>query len=170
MVSFKTSDFKLQQEVLKFNDIYVSWSSPRIDLATNLFNLKIVENVSFSPQGLFKVSEYPFKQNRSVLKNMSAITYTFFNTSLNVPGPIFFNVYNLPILRSPNIRKIKVNNVGPPINCFSYFISPCTNRIAVFSNNFFTNMWPTKGKIKPCRRFFSFLNSSSYCKKKNNSK
>ena len=49
MVSFKTSDFKLQQEVLKFNDIYVSWSSPRIDLATNLFNLKIVENVSFSP-------------------------------------------------------------------------------------------------------------------------
>ena len=48
MVSFKTSDFKLQQEVLKFNDIYVGWSSPRTDLATNLFNLKTSERQFFS--------------------------------------------------------------------------------------------------------------------------
>ena len=98
---------------------------------------------------------------------MTVLLHThFYKTTLNVPGPIFFNVYNLPILRSPNIRKIKVNNVGPPTNCFSYFMSPCTNRIAVFNNNFFTNMWPTNGKTKPCPRFFSFLSSSSYCKKK----
>ena len=42
--------FKLQQEVLKFNDICVSWSSPKTDLVTNLLNLenRSLENVSFS--------------------------------------------------------------------------------------------------------------------------
>ena len=33
--------FKLQQEVLKFNDICVSWSSPKTDMETNFLNLKI---------------------------------------------------------------------------------------------------------------------------------
>ena len=32
--------FKLQQKVLKFNDICVSWSSPKIDLETNFLNLE----------------------------------------------------------------------------------------------------------------------------------
>ena len=32
--------FKLQQEVLKFNDICVSWSSPKTDLVTNFLNLE----------------------------------------------------------------------------------------------------------------------------------
>ena len=32
--------FKLQQEVLKFNDICVSWSSPKTDLETNFLNLE----------------------------------------------------------------------------------------------------------------------------------
>ena len=36
--------FKLQQEVLKFNDIFVSWSSPKTDLETNFLN---PENRSF---------------------------------------------------------------------------------------------------------------------------
>ena len=42
--------FKLQQEVLKFNDICVSWSSPKTDLVTNFLNLenRSFENVSFS--------------------------------------------------------------------------------------------------------------------------
>ena len=31
--------FKLQQEVLKFNDMRMSWSSPKIDLNTNFSNL-----------------------------------------------------------------------------------------------------------------------------------
>ena len=41
---------KLQEEVLKFNDIWVSWSSPKTDLETNLLNLenRSLENVSFS--------------------------------------------------------------------------------------------------------------------------
>ena len=36
--------FKLQQDVLKFNDIFASWSSPETELGTNIFNL---ENRSF---------------------------------------------------------------------------------------------------------------------------
>ena len=32
--------FKLQQEVSKFIDIYVSWSSPKTDLEPNFLNLK----------------------------------------------------------------------------------------------------------------------------------
>ena len=36
--------FKFQQEVLKFNDICVSWSSPNTDLVTNFLN---TENRSF---------------------------------------------------------------------------------------------------------------------------
>ena len=42
--------FKLQQEVLKFSDICLSWSSPKSDLETNFSNLKnrSFETVSFS--------------------------------------------------------------------------------------------------------------------------
>ena len=42
--------FMLQQEVLKFNNIYVSWSSPKTDLVTNYSNLenRSFEKVSFS--------------------------------------------------------------------------------------------------------------------------
>ena len=36
--------FKLHQEVLKFNDICASWSSPNTDLVTNILN---PENQSF---------------------------------------------------------------------------------------------------------------------------
>ena len=41
--------FKLQQAVLKFNDIYVSWSSLKTDLVTSFLNVenRSFENVSF---------------------------------------------------------------------------------------------------------------------------
>ena len=55
----------------------------------------------------------------------------FYNVSLNVLRPIFFNIYNLPFSRSLNIGEIWVN-VGPKTNYFSYFMSFCTNRITVF--------------------------------------
>ena len=83
-----------------------------------------------------KVSEYPFKQNKSMLKNMTVLLYTyFFNISLNVPRPTFFNICSLPFLRSPNIGKIRVK-VEPKTYYFSYFMSSCTTRIAAFSNFF----------------------------------
>ena len=42
--------FKLQQDVLKFNDICVSWSFPKSDLVTNVLNLehRSFENISLS--------------------------------------------------------------------------------------------------------------------------
>ena len=42
--------FKLQQELLQFNNICVSWNSPKTELETDLFNLenRSFENVSFS--------------------------------------------------------------------------------------------------------------------------
>ena len=86
---------------------------------------------------MFEVSEYPFNQNKNVLKNMTVLLYSYFyNISLNVLRPTFFNIYNLPFLPSPNIGKIRIK-VMPKTNYFSYFMSSCTNRIEVF-NNFFS--------------------------------
>ena len=55
---------KLQQKVLKFNDICVSWSSPKTDLETNFLNLenRNFENVSFS---------------QHLSKHLTFITYLF---------------------------------------------------------------------------------------------
>ena len=50
----RTLIFKLQQEVLKFNDICMSWSSPKTDLMTNFLN---PENRSFE-----NISIVTFKQ------------------------------------------------------------------------------------------------------------
>ena len=44
--------FKLRQEVSKFNDIYVSWGSPKTDLDTNFVNL---ENQSFENLIFFSI-------------------------------------------------------------------------------------------------------------------
>ena len=60
-----------------------------------------------------KVSEYGFKQYKNMLKNMTVLLYSYFyNISLNALGATFFNIYNLPFLRSPNIGTIRVK-VGP---------------------------------------------------------
>ena len=86
---------------------------------------------------LLKVSENPFNQNKNTFKNIKVLLYThFYNISLNVIRPTFFNICNLPFSHFPNIRKIRIK-VGPQTNYFSYFMSPCTDRIVVF-NNFFS--------------------------------
>ena len=108
-------------------------------------------------QMLLKVSGYAFKQNRSVLQNMIVLLFTyFFNVSLKVLRPTFFNICNLPFLRSPNIGKIRVK-VGRKTNYFSYLISSCTNRIAVFDNFFSLVCSQSKSKQNRARDFFSFL-------------
>ena len=84
-----------------------------------------------------KVSEYPFKQNKNMSKNMAVPLYTYFyNISLNTLRLTFFSIYNLPFLRSPNIGKVRVK-VGPKTNYFSYILRSGTNRIVVL-NNFFS--------------------------------
>ena len=132
---------------------------------------------------LIKVSEYPFKQNRSILKNVTLLLYTyFFSISSNVPRRTFFNICNLPFLRCPNIGKIRVK-VGPKTNYFSYFMSSCTNRIAVFSNLVSLIYSQPRGKQSWLEFFFllnifwiisfwsfswklHFQNSPNYCYKK----
>ena len=60
-----------------------------------------------------KDSEYPFKQNKNILKNMKGLLYTYFYKIFsNALRPIFFNIYNLPFLRILNIGKIRIK-VGP---------------------------------------------------------
>ena len=108
----------------------------------------------FQPQ--FEVSEYPFKQNRSMLKNTTMLLHTYFvNISLNVLRPTFFNICNLPFLSSPNIGKIRVK-VGPKTNYFSYFMSSCTNRIEVFNNFFSLICNQPRDKQNCARDFFHF--------------
>ena len=47
---------KLQQEVLKSNDIYMSWSSPKTDLEANVLNLENRSSeTSFFLNKIFKV-------------------------------------------------------------------------------------------------------------------
>ena len=72
------------------------------------------------------------------------LLYThFYNITLNVLRPNFFNIFNLPISNFPNIKKIRVK-VGPKTNYFSYFMSSCSDRIAVF-NNFFSFIYSQPG-------------------------
>ena len=99
-----------------------------------------------------KVSEYPLKQNKNMLKNMIVLLSTYFYISLNVLGSTFLNIYNLPFLRSPNIGKIRVK-VGPKINYFSYILSSCTNIIAVFNNFFSLICSQTRDKQNRARDF-----------------
>ena len=98
-----------------------------------------------------------------MLKNMAVLLYTYFyNISLNVRRPTFFNIYNLPFFTlSPNIDKIRVQ-VGPKTNHFSYILSSSTNRITVF--NFFFSLICSQPRDKQNRArnfllFKYFLNN-----------
>ena len=104
-----------------------------------------------------------------MLKNVTVLLYTnFYNISLNVLRPTFFNIYNLPFLRSPNIGKIRVK-VGPKTNYFSYILSSGTNRIAVFNNFFSLICSQRRDKQNRARDFLlagsEFGNKNSFAKK-----
>ena len=95
-----------------------------------------------------------------VKKHDSAIIHIFY-VSLNVLRPTFFSIYNLPFLLSPNISKIRVK-VGPKTNYFSYILSSCTNRVAVFNNFFSLICSQPRDKQNRARNFFLskyFLNN-----------
>ena len=87
---------------------------------------------------------------------MTVLLYTYFyNISLNVLRPTFFNICNLPFSHFPNIRKIRVK-VGPKTNCFSYFMSSCTDRIVVFNNFFSLIFSQPRDKQNRARDFLLF--------------
>ena len=116
---------------------------------------RVNERVASRLAKRLKVSEYPFKEDKNTLKNIQVLLYTrFYNISLNVPRPNFFNICNLPISHFPNIRKIRVK-VRPKTNYFSYFMSSCTDSI-VFFNNYFSLIFRQPREKKLCLRFSSF--------------
>ena len=87
---------------------------------------------------------------------MTVLLYTyFFNISLNVLRPTFFNICNLPFLSSPNIGKIRVK-AWPKANYFSYFMSSCTSKTAVFNNFFSLICSEPRDKQNRARGFFPF--------------
>ena len=88
---------------------------------------------------------------------MTVLLYAYFyNISLNVLRPNFFSIYNLPFLCSPNIGKIRAK-AGPKTNYFSYILSSCTNRNAVF-NNFFHSYVANQETNKTVSVIFFFPN------------
>ena len=95
--------------------------------------------VTISPYAItiIKVSEYPFKQNKNMIKNMAVLLYTYFyniayfyNMLLR---SIFFNINKFPFLCSPNIGKIRVK-LGQKLTAFPTSWAPAP--IAVFNNCF----------------------------------
>ena len=103
----------------------------------------------------FKVSEYPFKQNKNTLKNIKVLLYTHFYNISNVLRPTFFNICNSTLSHFPNIKKIRVK-VGPKTNYFSYFMSSCTDRIVVFNNFFSLIFSQPRDKQNRARDFLLF--------------
>ena len=121
------NDFKPVFYRRYIDDIFVLFSSPdhadkfREYLSSKHPNLKFSiqkEEDGCLPLSGIKVSEYPFKEKRNTLRNIQVLLYThFYNISLNILRPNFFNIYNLPILHFPNIGKIRVR-VGPKLTTF----------------------------------------------------
>ena len=111
---------------------------------------------SFVAEVTFNVSEYPFKQYKDMFKNMKVLLYThFYNISLNVIVPIFSSMYNFPFSCFPNNGKVRVK-FGTTTNYFSYFMSSCTNRIAVFYNFFLLICSQPRDKQNHARNFLLF--------------
>ena len=75
----------------------------------------------------FKVPEYLFKQNKNVFNIMKVLLYTYFCISLSR-----FNICSLPFSPSLNIGEIRLK-VGAKTNYLFFFMSSCTDRIAVFN-------------------------------------
>ena len=125
----------------------------RFVITYNLFKISIA---FFDRMFCIKVSEYPFKQNRNTLKNIKVLLCTYFyNISFNVLGPTFFNICNFPFPHLPNIKKIRAK-VGPKTNYFSYFMSSCTDRIAVFNIFFSLTCSQPRDKQNGVRDFIFF--------------
>lgn len=102
----------------------------------------------------FKVSAYPFKQYKKMLKNMKALLYTYFyNILLNVLNQPFA-IYRIYLYHF--LGKIRVK-IGPNTNYFSYFLSSWTNRIAICNNLFAFICRQSKDKQNLARDFLLLI-------------
>ena len=95
-------------------------------------NFRNNTNIAYSLISINKI--FLFLSNKNMFKTMKVPLNTYFyNLPSSVPRQIFFAIY-IPFSRSPNIGEIKDKQKA--IKYFSYFISSCTNTIAVFNNLF----------------------------------
>ena len=101
-------------------------------LRSNAFDSQL----NYRPELNYKVSEYPFKQNETVMRCFRALLLPYFQYFQYFC--IFsnnFNKYFVPFSCSPNIGKMRVK-IGQKTNQFFYFTSSCTNRFVVFYSFF----------------------------------
>ena len=130
-----------------------------------------------------KVSEYPFKKNRNMLKNMTMLLYTiFFNISLNVLKPTFFDICNLPFYALHISVKLGLK-LGQKLTTFPTLWAPAPTELqfsVIFFHWYIANQETNKTvpaiffllNIFWIISFWSFSwklrfqNSSNYCYKK----
>ena len=94
----------------------------------------------FNSKGSFKVSEYPFKQNRSMLKIMIVLLYTYFLKyifkifihifliSLNVLRRTFSNIYNLTFYALQILVKLGLK-LGQKLTTFPTLWAPAPTEL-----------------------------------------
>ena len=96
-LNIKLNILQLPKEKLKVSNVLnesnkIEHIPKRIDKIINNYK----DDVFSNRIGKFKdvkVSEYPFKQNKNILKNMTVLLYTnFYDVSLNVLRQTFFNI------------------------------------------------------------------------------
>ena len=102
------------------------------------------------------VSEYPLKQNKNVLQNMTVLLYTYFYISSNILRPTFFNIYIIYLSYALQISVKFGSKLGQKLTTFSNFMSSCTNRLEVFNNFFSLICSQPRDKQKRARDFFLF--------------
>ena len=102
------------------------------------------------------VSEYPLKQNKNVLQNMTVLLYTYFYISSNILRPTFFNIYIIYLSYALQISAKFGSKLGQKLTTFSNFMSSCTNRLEVFNNFFSLICSQPRDKQKRARDFFLF--------------
>ena len=96
-----------------------------VNMDTSPYFLTWMSNCS----SLFKVSEYPFKQNKNTLKNIKVLLYThFYNIYLTVLRPAFFNTCNLPFSHFPNIKKLG-SKLGQRLTTFPTLWAPAPTEL-----------------------------------------
>ena len=91
-------------------------------LITADFDASATNNSALSISSVIKVSEYPFKQNENMLKNMTVLLYSYFyNIFLNVLRPIFFNIYIIYLFDALQMSLELGSKLGQKLTTFFTF-------------------------------------------------
>ena len=118
---------------------------------------------SFFKTRRFKVSEYPFKQNKNTPKKIKVLLYTpFYNIYLNVLRPTFFNICNLPFSYFPNTVSGKLGSkLGQRLTTFPTLWAPATTELqySIFFSLVSSQPRDKQNRARDFLLFKYFLNS-----------